>query len=111
MGSQPAPRNHIKSNEVLNHVISEIINISNRGKMAYGTRLRTFNGRDGLMDAFEESVDQTFYLKQKLMEFDVETKEILDVISLLNSGDNKEALEILYEIIKRRTHEEDTTNS
>ena len=110
MGSQPAPRNHIKSSDVLNYLISEIINISSRGKLTYGTRLRTFNGRNALMDALEESIDQSFYIKQKLMEFDEETKDILLVISTLEIGDKKKALEVLREIIERRTYEEDTTN-
>lgn len=36
----------------------------------YGTVLQPFNGRDALRDAYEESLDQTIYLKQVLVERD-----------------------------------------
>jgi len=67
MENQPG-RTHIKSKEVLNYLISDIITISNRGKDNYGIRLETHNGRDALWDAYEEAVDLCFYLKQAIME-------------------------------------------
>ena len=36
----------------------------------YGGRLKTFNGRDALKDAYQEAIDAAFYLKQALMERD-----------------------------------------
>ena len=36
----------------------------------YGTPLQAFNGRDPLLDAFEEAMDLVIYLKQCLMERD-----------------------------------------
>ena len=43
------------------------------GKIKYGTSLKTNNGRNSLMDAYQESLDMCMYLKQRLME---ETKTI-----------------------------------
>jgi hypothetical protein len=33
------------------------------GEQKYGTRLQPFNGRDSLLDAYEEALDLTVYLK------------------------------------------------
>jgi hypothetical protein len=38
------------------------------GILRYGRPLQAFNGRDALMDAYQESLDQTVYLKQLLIE-------------------------------------------
>ncbi len=39
-----------------------------KGEAEYGERLRAFNGRDALQDAYEEALDLTLYLKQALIE-------------------------------------------
>jgi thymidylate synthase (FAD) len=38
------------------------------GTRKYGTPLRTFNGRDALVDAYQESLDLTVYLRQRIGE-------------------------------------------
>ena len=38
------------------------------GVRKYGTRLQPFNGRDSLKDAYQESLDQTVYLRQRIYE-------------------------------------------
>lgn len=38
------------------------------GLLKYGTRLRPFNGREFLIDAYQESMDLTVYLRGKLYE-------------------------------------------
>lgn len=38
------------------------------GYAKYGTPLKPYNGRDALMDAWEEAADLLFYLTQMLME-------------------------------------------
>lgn len=45
------------------------------GKIKYGTSLKTNNGRNSLMDAYQEALDLCMYLKQRLME-EKETKTI-----------------------------------
>ena len=38
------------------------------GKKKYGEELRAFNGRSALLDAYEEAIDLTMYLRQALEE-------------------------------------------
>ena len=38
------------------------------GLAKYGTVLQAFNGRDPLMDAYQETLDQLVYLKQAILE-------------------------------------------
>lgn len=39
-----------------------------KGEKEYGERLRPFNGRNDLLDAYEEVLDLAVYLKQELIE-------------------------------------------
>lgn len=39
-----------------------------KGEKEYGERLRPFNGRNALLDAYEEVLDLAMYLKQELIE-------------------------------------------
>ena len=38
------------------------------GMRKYGTRLRPFNGRDALIDAYQEALDLAVYLRQRIWE-------------------------------------------
>lgn len=38
------------------------------GAKQYGERLTTYNGRDALMDAYEEALDLCLYLRQAIEE-------------------------------------------
>ena len=40
------------------------------GERKYGTRLRPHNGRDALLDAYQEALDLCVYLRQALYERD-----------------------------------------
>lgn len=40
------------------------------GESRYGVRLRANNGRDALMDAYEECLDMAVYLRQAMYERD-----------------------------------------
>lgn len=42
------------------------------GEKKYGTKLKTFNGRDALVDAYQEALDLVFYLRQAIAERDAE---------------------------------------
>ncbi len=50
------------------------------GEQSYGERLKAFNGRSGLTDAYQEVVDLTVYLRQVLEERK-KIKELVDSIS------------------------------
>lgn len=49
-----------------------------QGLAAYKTPLRTFNGRKSLIDALEESVDQSLYLIQEVKEREEIRRAILE---------------------------------
>ncbi len=63
---QPQP--HGNGNIVLAHVLSDLSERADFGKLKYGTFLKTNNGRDALMDAYQEGLDLVMYLKQLLLE-------------------------------------------
>jgi hypothetical protein len=63
--AQPAPTGD--GDPVLVEVISDLVTRRGHGIKKYGTELRACNGRDGLADAYQESLDLSMYLKQELM--------------------------------------------
>lgn len=66
---QPAP---VKNTEpcIQDQVIADIEARKQVGFQRYGTLLQPFNGRDALMDAYQEALDLAQYLKQALVERD-----------------------------------------
>lgn len=68
---QPMPTPGAES--VTRAVMADLVEREQLGIARYGTTLQTFNGRDALADAYQESIDQTQYLKQALMERDAGT--------------------------------------
>lgn len=65
---QPAPTGNGPS--VTDAVLADITARREVGKVKYGTELRAHNGRDPLVDAYQEALDLVVYLKQALMERD-----------------------------------------
>lgn len=65
---QPPPRKG--SQIVLNAVMDDLKERAEAGKERYGTYLETHNGRDALMDAYQEALDLVMYLKQAILERD-----------------------------------------
>lgn len=63
---EPQPKGH--GDDVLTRVILDLKARGVVGKLKYGTALKTNNGRNALMDAYQEALDMCMYLKQKLME-------------------------------------------
>jgi hypothetical protein len=64
--TQPAPTGD--GNPVLPALLYDLILRRNHGMKKYGTELRANNGRDSLVDAYQEGLDLVMYLKQRLME-------------------------------------------
>lgn len=63
---QPPPQ---KGNQVVLHaVMDDLRERAEVGKIKYGTYLETNNGRDALMDAYQEALDLVMYLKQTILE-------------------------------------------
>ena len=55
---------------VLYEVIKDINARSKMGEKKYGTPLRIFNGRNAMMDFYQELLDCVMYVKQVLMEME-----------------------------------------
>ena len=66
--AEPMPKPNSQS--VLNAVMEDMVSRSYVGRKKYGTFLMTHNGRDALMDAYQEALDLAMYLKQAIMERD-----------------------------------------
>lgn len=52
-------------------VVKDMIARDHEGRKKYGTPLQHFNGRNAAMDAYQESLDQTVYLRQLVDELNV----------------------------------------
>lgn len=66
---QPLPtKNDLPSIQDL--VIEDIAERKKIGIERYGTPLQPWNGRDALVDAYQESLDLTMYLRQVIYELD-----------------------------------------
>lgn len=49
-------------------LLDSLIERAKSGEKKYGTVLKTFNGRDAIVDAFQEAQDAVMYLGQKHLE-------------------------------------------
>jgi len=63
---QPAPEpGRVK---VLDLVVRDLVDRAEAGNKKYGTYLETGNGRDALIDAYQEALDLCMYLRQAIEE-------------------------------------------
>lgn len=65
----------MKREQVLPHVMADMAARIAKGADEYGEPLTTFNGRDALVDSYEEAMDLAVYLKQAIMERDARGAE------------------------------------
>ena len=66
--TKPEPKPTGKGQKVWEEVIKDMQARDDFGKSKYNTRLKTHNGRDALVDAYQEALDLCVYLKQVIME-------------------------------------------
>lgn len=64
----PEPMSSGNGKVVITEVIKDLLARDEVGQIKYKTSLKTDNGRDALMDAFQEACDLVMYLKQAIME-------------------------------------------
>lgn len=57
-------------------VVSDLKDRQQKGIKVYGKPLSIFNGRDALMDAYEEALDLVMYLRQRLTEIEFENDTV-----------------------------------
>lgn len=67
MTEQPTPKPNDGA-AIADLVIADILARKRVGVERYSVALQAHNGRDALLDAYEESLDQSKYLKQALVE-------------------------------------------
>lgn len=70
--AQPAPTPGRES--VTDAVVADLQTRREHGKLKYNTELQTHNGRDAMVDAYQEALDLVLYFKQALMERDAKTQ-------------------------------------
>lgn len=68
---EPAPIKNDKP-AIWDLVMLDIIERDEYGQEKYNTRLQPFNGRDALIDAYQEALDLIVYLRQLIYERDKE---------------------------------------
>ena len=66
VAAQPPPTSGKEA--VLPYVLQDIQDRAKLGYRKYRTYLETNNGRDALVDAYQEAIDLVMYLKQLLLE-------------------------------------------
>ncbi|MHC4647249.1 MAG: hypothetical protein ACYTBJ_17295 [Planctomycetota bacterium] len=67
--SQPPPKRN-EGPAILPLVMIDLAARSEMGRRKYGTALEANNGRDALMDAYQEALDLAMYLRQAIAERD-----------------------------------------
>jgi len=70
---QPEPKSTYYK-PVWEKVIDDMTQRNKDGIEKYGTPLQPFNGRKALVDTYQEALDLTVYLKQKIIEDDITTR-------------------------------------
>ncbi len=74
---QQAP--HGKGREIAALVAQDVLNKAEEGCKKYGEPLKAFNGRNPLIDAYQEAIDLAKYLKQAIIEHE-EQERMLAVL-------------------------------
>ncbi|MGK3981223.1 hypothetical protein WMF38_57030 [Sorangium sp. So ce118] len=106
MQPDPKPTN---GTPIADLVIDDIQKRKQIGIKRYGVALQAHNGRDALLDAYEESLDQTKYLKQALVEradhraegAAEERAAIVEFIDGLSSADSGAICAVLADVSTR----------
>lgn len=57
-----------KGTEIIELVKQDLIDRAEMGEKKYGEKLKPFNGRSSLVDAYQEALDLCMYLRQKIYE-------------------------------------------
>jgi hypothetical protein len=64
--NEPPPKSGVQ--DIAELVLQDIQTRVEMGERKYGTKLQSFNGRDALMDAYQEAIDLCMYLRQAIAE-------------------------------------------
>jgi hypothetical protein len=75
---EPMPM--VGKRDILPLIIEDLQKRDARGSRKYGTTLQSHNGRDSLVDAYQEALDLCMYLRQAICERE---EEVVDYRTLL----------------------------
>lgn len=70
---EPAPDATKTGSAIWDLVIADMKERDESGSKKYGTRLRAFNGRNALIDAYQEALDLAVYIRQEIEERDTKS--------------------------------------
>lgn len=70
MKKQPKPKKN-NNPPIVDLVIKDMLSRKKLGKARYGVFLQAGNGRNALLDAYEEALDLCMYLKQAMEENEI----------------------------------------
>ena len=76
---QPAP--HSGKLTVIDYVLADMVERAAMGVIKHGMPLQTHNGRDALWDAYQEAMDLCMYLRQAILERDIDEPELCKKVS------------------------------
>jgi hypothetical protein len=88
---------------IVDLVLADIHERDILGRQRYGVRLQAHNGRDGLRDAYEESLDKTFYLRLCIEERDRLVAELAEAraeVAQLRSAINTPRTDEFFEAVR-----------
>lgn len=93
-------------------VVNDMRERDNLGRQRYNTPLRSWNGRDALVDAYQEVLDLAVYMRQEIEERK-SIQEICDQIALIPGGEDCTTQNVLETIgeIEERIHMLERANS
>jgi hypothetical protein len=87
-------------------VIDDMVARDVFGESKYGTRLQPFNGRDALVDAYQEALDLVVYLRTAIYERDAESQKVSGQLPVRDDcGDPKKGKEILPDSVPKSSYE------
>ena len=76
---QPAPTQGKLT--VIDYVLADMAERAAAGVIKHGMPLQTDNGRDAMWDAYQEALDLCVYLRQAILERDIDEPELCKKVS------------------------------
>jgi len=73
---QPAP--HSGKLTVIDYVLADMAERAAAGVIKHGMPLQTHNGRDALWDAYQEAMDLCMYLRQAILERNIDETGLIE---------------------------------
>ena len=96
---QPTPEYQEDQRAIWACVIEDMRHRDAFGARKYGTRLQAFNGRDPIIDAYQEALDLVVYLKQLFIER-ARAIRLLEGLTIAEPDSRSRAIDLVLNILK-----------